>query len=52
VQAYDFDNEYVRDNKDTIADTLSMRHASFSMIEISVGWKSILLVEYSKNTFM
>jgi hypothetical protein len=51
VQAYDFDIEYVKGMKNVVADTLSRRPATFSMMEISTDWKSILLVEYSKNTF-
>jgi hypothetical protein len=51
VQAYDFDIEYVKGKKNVVVDTLSRRPATFSMTEISTDWKSILLVEYSKNTF-
>jgi hypothetical protein len=51
VQACDFDIENVKEKKDVIVDALSRRPASFSMENISVDWKSILLVEYSKNTF-
>jgi hypothetical protein len=51
VQAYDFDIEYVKGKKNIVVDTLSRRPATFSMTEISMDWKSILLVEYSKNTF-
>jgi hypothetical protein len=51
VQAYDFDIEYVKGKKNIVVDALSRRPATFSMTEISTDWKSILLVEYSKNTF-
>jgi hypothetical protein len=34
-----------------VADTLSKRPSTYSMSEISVDWKSLLLVEYSKNKF-
>jgi hypothetical protein len=34
-----------------VADALSKRHATCSLMEISVDWKSHLLVEYSKNKF-
>jgi hypothetical protein len=51
VQAYDFDIEYVKGKKNIVVDALSRRPATFSMTEISADWKSILLVEYSKNTF-
>jgi hypothetical protein len=51
VQAYDFEIEYVKDKKSVVSDALSRRLATFSMTEMSVEYKSILLVEYSKNTF-
>jgi hypothetical protein len=51
VQAYDFKIEYVKEKKNIVFDALSRRLASFSMTKISTDWKSILLVEYSKNTF-
>jgi hypothetical protein len=51
MQAYDFDIEYVKEKKDVIVDTLSRRPTSFSIENISADWKSILLVDYSKNTF-
>jgi hypothetical protein len=51
VHAYDFDIEYVKGKKNVVVDALSRRPATFSMTEISTDWKSILLVEYSKNTF-
>jgi hypothetical protein len=51
MQAYNFDIEYVKEKKDVIVDTLSRRPTSFSIENISADWKSILLVDYSKNTF-
>jgi len=51
VKAYYFNIEYVKGKKKIVVDTLSRRPTIFSMIEISTYWKSILLVEYSKNTF-
>ena len=50
-QAYDFDIDYVKGNKNVVVDTISKIPATFSMTKISTNWKSILLVEYSKNTF-
>jgi hypothetical protein len=34
-----------------VADALSRRPTTCSLMEISADWKSHLLVEYSKNTF-
>jgi hypothetical protein len=51
VQTYGFDIEYFKGKNNIVADTLSRRPTAFSMTKISVEWKSILLVEYSKNTF-
>ena len=51
LQAYDFDIDYVKGNKNVVVDTISKIPATFSMKKISTNWKSILLVEYSKNTF-
>jgi hypothetical protein len=51
LQAYDFDIDYVKGNKNVVIDTISKIPATFSMTKISTNWKSIFLVEYSKNTF-
>jgi hypothetical protein len=51
VQAYDFDIEHVKGKNNIVADALFRRLVAFSMTEISTDWKSILLMEYSKNTF-
>jgi hypothetical protein len=51
VQAFDFDIEYVKGKKKIVADALSRRPVACSLMEISVDWKSHLLVEYSKNKF-
>ena len=51
LQTYDFDIDYVKGNKNVVVDTISKIPATFSMTKISTNWKSILLVEYSKNTF-
>jgi hypothetical protein len=52
VQAFDFDIEYVKRKKNIVADALSRRPATCSLMEILVDWKSHLLVEYSKNKFV
>ena len=51
MQAYDFDIEYVKGKNNVVADALSRRPELCSLSEISVDWKSELLVEYSKRKF-
>jgi hypothetical protein len=51
VKQYGFDIECVKDNNIIVVDALSKRPSYLSMIDISKDWKSILLVEYSKNIF-
>jgi hypothetical protein len=51
VHASDFDIEYVKGKKNIVADALSRRHVTCSLMEISADCKSHLLVEYSKNKF-
>ena len=51
VQAYDFEIEYVKGKNNVVANSLSRRPATLSLLEISADWKARLLVEYSKNRF-
>jgi len=51
VQAYDFDIEYVKGKNNVVANSLSRRSAAFAMSEVAADWKSLLWVDYSKNTF-
>ena len=51
VQAYDFEIEYVKGKNNVVADALSKRPDSLSLMSISTDWRSLLLVEYSKNKF-
>jgi hypothetical protein len=51
IQAFDFDIEYVKGKRNVVADSLSRRPASCSMMDICTDWKAHLLVEYSKNRF-
>ena len=51
VQAYDFEIEYVKGKNNVAADALSRLLASLSLRSISTDWRTLLLVEYSKNKF-
>ena len=51
VHAFDFKIEYFKGKKNIVADALSSRPVACSLMEISVDWKSHLLVKYSKNKF-
>ena len=51
VHAYDFEIEYVKGKNNVVADALSIQPTSLSLMNISTDWRSLLLVEYSKNKF-
>ena len=51
IQAYDFEIEYVKGKNNVVADALSRMPPTMSLINISDDWKSLLLVEYSKDKF-
>jgi hypothetical protein len=51
IQTYDFEIEYVKGKNNVVADTLYRMPPTLSLMDISEDWKSLLLVEYSKNKF-
>jgi hypothetical protein len=51
IQAYDFDIEFVKGNKNVVADALSRRPSIFAMTGVSFDWKDHLVVEYAKDQF-
>jgi hypothetical protein len=51
VQSFDFNIEYVKGKRNIVAETLSKKPMSCSLMDISTNWKAQLLVEYSKNKF-
>jgi hypothetical protein len=50
IQAYDIEIEYVKGKNNVVVDSLS-RIPTLSLMGISVEWKALLLVEYSKKRF-
>lgn len=50
-QAYDFEIEYVKGKNNIVADDLSRRAPTLSLMDILADWKSNLLVWYAKNKF-
>ena len=51
IQAYDFDIEYVKGKNNVVADALSRRPATLSLMSIDTDWRAQPLVEYSKDYF-
>jgi hypothetical protein len=51
IQAYDFEIEYVKGKNNVVVDALSRVPSTLSLMEITVDWKALMLVEYSKNKF-
>ena len=51
IQAYDFDIEYVKGKNNVVADALSRRPATLSLMSLDTDWRVRLLVEYSKDRF-
>ena len=51
IHAYDFEIEYVKGKNNVVADALSRRPTTLSLMSISSDWRSHLLVEYSKDKF-
>lgn len=51
IQAYDFEIEYVKGKHNVVADALSRRPEINALSVVTTDWKSLLLVEYSKDSF-
>ena len=51
IQAYDFDIEYVKGKNNVVADALSCRPTTLSLMSLDTDWRAQLLVEYSKDKF-
>lgn len=51
IQAYDFEIEYVKGKNNVVADALSRRPEINALSVIIADWKSLLLVEYSMDSF-
>lgn len=51
IQAYDFEIEYVKGKNNVLADALSRRPEINALSVVTADWKSLLLVEYSKDSF-
>ena len=50
IQGFDFDIEYVKGKNNVVVDSLS-RIPSISLMDVAKDWKSLLEVEYAKDTF-
>ena len=51
IEAYDFYIEYVKRKNNVVADALSRRLATLSLMSLDAYWRAQLLVEYSKDRF-
>jgi hypothetical protein len=49
IQAYDFDIEFIKGKNNVVADAFSRRPSIYAMTDVSVDWKDLLVIEYSKN---
>ena len=52
IQAFDFDIQYVKGERNIVEDALSRRPVGSSMMDICTYWKAHLLVEYSKKKIL
>ena len=51
IHAYDFEIEYVKGKNNVVVDALSRKPEINAILGATADWKSLLLVEYSKNAF-
>eukprot|EP00253_Pinus_taeda_P021801 PITA_21801 len=51
IQAYDFDIEYVKGKNNVVADALSRRPATLSLMSLDIDWRARIILEYYKDRF-
>jgi hypothetical protein len=51
INACDFEIEYVKQKNNVVVGALSRVPSNLTLMEISVDWKALMLVEYTKKMF-